>query len=76
MTVKELIKVLCDVDDLNAEIDVYVSATKGNLVTDDWNELNDRDYVLDDWCSIEEVEERESVLDGSVSYHIHIRDWG
>ena len=75
MTVKELIKVLCDVDDLNAEIDVYVGATKGNLVTDDWNELNDRDYVIDDWCSIEEVEERESVLDGSVSYYIHIRDW-
>ena len=76
MTVKQLIKILCDVDDWNAEIDVYVGATKGNLVTDDWNELNDRDYVLDDWCSIEEVEERESVLDGSVSYYLHIRDWG
>ena len=75
MTVKELIKKLCDLDDWNASIDVYVGATKGNLITDDWDELKDKDYVLDDWRDIERIDERVSMLDGTISYHIEIDDW-
>ena len=75
MTVKELIKKLCDLDDWNANIDVYVGATKGNLITSDWGELSEKDYVLDDWRDIDRIDERVSMLDGSISYHIEIDDW-
>lgn len=75
MTVKELIKKLCDLDDWNANIDVYVGATKGNLITDDWDELKDNDYVLDEWRDIERIDERVSMLDGTISYHIEFEDW-
>ena len=75
MTVRELIKKLCDLDDWNANIDVYVGATKGNLITDDWDELKDDDYVLDEWRDIQRIDERVSMLDGSISYHIEFEDW-
>lgn len=75
MTVKELIKKLCDLDDWNATIDVYIGATKGNLITDDWDELKDDDYVLDEWRDIQRIDERVSMLDGSISYHIEFEDW-
>ena len=75
MTVKELIKKLCDLDDWNATIDIYIGATKGNLITDDWDKLKDKDYVLDEWRDIERIDERVSMLDGTISYHIEFEDW-
>ena len=75
MTVRELIKKLCDLDDWNAKIDVYVGATKGNLKGDDWDELKDTDYWLDEWRDIKRIDERVSMLDGSISYHIEFDDW-
>ena len=75
MTVKELIKKLCELDDWNATIDIYIGATKGNLITDDWDELKDKDYVLDEWRDIERIDERVSMLDGTISYHIEFEDW-
>lgn len=74
MTVKELIKKLCDLDDWNSPIDVYVGATKENLLTSDWDELDGDAYILDDWRDIEDIDERHH-WDGSITYHIEIEDW-
>ena len=78
MTVRTLINKLLEIDDLNAEVSVYVEGTKLQLKDRIEECDSDDDYVLDDYMPITEVEVHNKAplgntryfSDGSVTLHI------
>lgn len=60
MTVRELIQKLMQVEDIDSEVTCYISGTLGELkdrIKD--CEEDDDNYILDDFCEIDEFDEEE-----------------